>query len=58
MVTNRAKVIPRLLQTVYYSLIKEELWSALKKHKKATIDFAKLNRLCIVRTKELAPELF
>jgi len=58
MTTNRKQLIPRLLQTVFYCLIKEEMWSIVKKFKNPTVDFAKLNRLTIIRTKELAPEIF
>lgn len=58
MLLHRGKIIPRLLQTVFYCLIQEEGWAFVKKFKNPTIDFAKLHRLCIVRTKELAPELF
>lgn len=57
LVTHRAKIIPRLLQTVFYCLVKEEAWSFVKKYKNPKIDFAKLYRLCVTRTKELTPEL-
>jgi hypothetical protein len=55
---NRPKVIPRLLQTVFYCVVKEELWDALKKYKDPTIDFRKLRQHCILQTKKHAPELF
>lgn len=58
MMSNRGQVIPRLLQTVYYCLIKEEMWAILKRHKNAKIDFGKLSRLTVVATKRFAPELF
>jgi len=58
MITHRGKIIPRLLGTVFHCLIIEEMWAILKRHKRATIDFGKLERLCIVKTKEHAPELF
>ena len=58
MITHRGKIIPRLLGTVFHCLISEEMWAILKRHKRATIDFGKLERLAIVRTKEHAPELF
>lgn len=58
MITHRGKIIPRLLGTVYHCLIIEEMWAILKRHKRATIDFGKLERLTIVKTKEHAPELF
>jgi hypothetical protein len=54
----RAKVIPRLLQTVFYELIREEAWAFVKKHRNPTIDFGKLQRLTVERTKQLASDLF
>jgi len=58
MMTNRRTVIPRLLQTVFYTLIKEEGWEFVKKFKNPTIDFKKLNRLVASKVKASAPELF
>ena len=53
-----SKYIPRLLQTVYYDLINEELWDAVKTMKNPTINFKTLNTLCIMTVKGLRPELF
>ena len=53
-----SKYIPRLLQTVYYDLVNEEIWTAVKKMKNPTINFKTLNTLAIMRTKQLLPELF
>ena len=53
-----SKHIPRLLSTVFYDLVNEELWNALKKFKNPTIDFKKLNQIAIIKIKELKPELF
>ena len=53
-----SKSIPRLLHTVYYDLIKEELWEILKKHKNPKIDFKHLQRLTMQRVKDLKPDLF
>lgn len=53
-----SKYIPRLLQTVYYDLVREEMWDAVKKHKNPTVNFKTLNTLSIMKTKELRPELF
>lgn len=58
MLTNRGRIIPKLLGMVWYCLISEEMWAILKKHKGATIDFAKLNRLTTARIKDCVPELF
>lgn len=53
-----SKYIPRLLSTVFYDLVNEELWNAIKKLKNPTINFKTLNSLVIIRIKELRPELF
>lgn len=52
------KFIGRLLNTCYYCLITEELWSALKKHKNAKIDFRLLNRFTIEKVKSLLPDFY
>jgi hypothetical protein len=49
---------PRLLQTVFYCVVTEELWECLKKLKNPTVDFKRLQRLVTSRTKELAKDLF
>lgn len=53
-----SRYIPRLLGTVYYDLINEESWNFIKKFKNPTINFKRLNQLCILKIKELKPELF
>ena len=53
-----SKAIPRLLNTVFYDLIREEMWEILKKHKNPKIDFQFLQRLTIQKVKELKKELF
>lgn len=53
-----SKYIPRLLSTVFYDLVNEEMWNAVKKLKNPTINFKTLNTLSILRVKELKPELF
>ncbi len=53
-----SKHIPRLLQTVYYDLVNEEIWNIVKKMKQPTINFRTLNTCVIMETKRLLPELF
>ncbi len=53
-----SKYIPRLLSTVFYDLINEEMWSIIKKLKNPTINFKTLNTLVIMKIKELKSELF
>lgn len=53
-----SKYIPRLLQTTFYDLVKEESWNFIKKHKNPKIDFKVLYRFTINKVKQLKPELF
>lgn len=53
-----SKMIPRLLNTVFYSLVKEETWEFVKAHKNPAIDFRKLQHFTFNRVKEIKPELF
>ena len=53
-----SKYIPRLLQTVFYDLVNEEIWNIVKKMKNPTINFKTLNTLAILKIKEIKPELF
>jgi len=53
-----SKMIPRLLGMVWHDLITEELWEILKRHKNPKIDFATLNRFCIMKIKETRNDLF
>jgi len=53
-----SKYIPRLLSTVYYDLINEEMWNITKKHKNPTINFRTLATITTLKIKILLPELF
>jgi hypothetical protein len=55
---HRAKMIPRLLGTVFHALVTEEMWMALKKHKFPTVDFKRLRQHSIYQTKKYASDLF
>jgi RNA ligase len=63
-ITNEAgeftsRLIPRLLHTVYYSVVTEELWDCLKHLKGgSTVNFAELKQLCILKVKTTLPQLF
>lgn len=52
------KLIPRLLNTVWYCLVDEEMWHIVKEFKMPKIDFKLMNKFCIAKVKELMPELF
>ena len=53
-----SKFIPKLLNTIFYCLVKEESWEFVKKFKNPTINYKRLMALTFARTKELKPELF
>jgi len=53
-----SRYIPRLLSTVYYDLVKEELWDAVKQLKNPTVNFKTLNTLTTMKIKQVRPELF
>ena len=53
-----SRMIPRLLHTVFYCLVKEESWNYVKEFKNPKVDYKRLLSLTIVRIKELKPELF
>ena len=52
------KCIPRLLHTVYYDVIREEMWEILKEFKNPVINFKRLQGLIYKRIKELRKDLF
>ena len=54
----RSQHIPRLLMTVFYSLVTEECWNFVKEFKQPRVDFKRLNQLSIRKVKELKPEIF
>lgn len=56
--TTGKNMIPRLLATVFYCVVTEEMWSAVKKHKCPTVDFKRLRRFIEDQTKKYAPDLF
>jgi len=57
-VKGEENFIPKLLGTIYYDLIKDEMWSILKKFHNPTINFRNLQAEVNKRIKELKPEVF
>lgn len=53
-----SKYIPRLLNVVYYCLVKEECWNFVKDLKQPTVDFKRLFFFTVNKIKEFKPELF
>lgn len=50
--------IPQLLGRVWHDFVVEESWNIVKKYKKPTIDYGKLNHFVIQKTKEVLKEIF
>jgi hypothetical protein len=53
-----SKMIPQLLNTVFYSLVKEDAWNFVKAHKMPVIDFRRLQHFVFAKVKTVKPELF
>ena len=53
-----SKLIPRLLNTVFYCLVKEECWNFVKEFKNPTVDFKRLSFFATCKIKEVMPHLF
>lgn len=53
-----SKNIPQLLGVVFYDLIREESWNFIKENKNPTINFRTLNRITMLKVKELLPKIF
>lgn len=54
----RSKYIPHLLNRCFHDLVKEEIWDEIKKLKDPTIDFKKLQSLCVAKIKSIKPDIF
>lgn len=53
-----SKFIPRLLETAFYDLVREEIWPILKAYKLPTINFKSLRAYTVQRVKTVKKELF
>lgn len=53
-----SKYIPRLLNTVFYCLVKEECWEFVKHFKNPTVDFKRLKRFSDMQVRAFKSELF
>lgn len=53
-----SKMIPRLLNVIYYEIVKEECWNFVKEHKNPVINFKTLQHFVFVKVKERLPNLF
>jgi hypothetical protein len=53
-----SKMIPRLLHTVFYDLVREHSWDFIKKFKNPKIDYKVLNNFTTLRVKDHLSQLF
>ena len=53
-----SKNIPELLNTIYYDLIREEMWEILKKYKDPKIDFKTLRHFAFKQVRYTLKEIF
>lgn len=56
--TLEIKQMPRILQTVWYDVFREELWDFVKKEKVESFDFKLAYHLCIKATRDVALAYF
>ena len=54
----RSEYIQRLFQTVFYCIVKEDMWDIVKKYKYPQISFKKLMEMTVREIKIKKPELF
>ena len=53
-----SKYIPRLLNVIFYCLVKEDMWEIVKEFKNPTINFKTLCSFTTKKIKELLPDVF
>jgi len=53
-----SNMIPRLLNTIYYDLIKEESWNFIKEFKFPVIDYKRLQAIVFEKVKKILPNTF
>jgi hypothetical protein len=53
-----SQFIPQLLHTVFYDLVREEMWNIVRENKNPTINFKTLATYTTVKVKQLKKELF
>ena len=53
-----SRMIPRLLNTVYYDIVKEESWNFVKEFKNPTINYKTLQHFIFIQVKICLPNTF
>ena len=53
-----SKMIPRLLNVIYYEIVKEECWNFVKENRNPTINFKTLQHFVFAKVRERLPNVF
>lgn len=53
-----SKMIPKLLNVIYYEIIKEESWNFIKENRNPTINYKTLQHFVFAKIRERLPKLF
>lgn len=53
-----SKFIPRLLNVIYYEIVKEESWNFIKENRNPTINYKTLQHFVFAKVREQLPKLF
>ena len=53
-----SKMIPRLLNVIYYEIVKEESWNFVKENRNPTINFKTLQHFVFAKVRDRLPNVF
>lgn len=53
-----SKMIPRLLNVIYYEIVKEECWNFVKENRNPTINFNTLKHFVFAKVRDRLPNVF
>ena len=53
-----SKMIPRLLNVIFYEIVKEECWNFVKENRNPTINFKTLQHFVFAKVRERLPNVF
>ena len=51
-------MIPRLLNVIYYEIVKEESWNFVKENRNPTINFKTLQHFVFAKVRDRLPNVF
>jgi len=53
-----SKMIPRLLNVIFYEIVKEESWNFVKENRNPTINFKTLQHFVFAKVRDRLPNVF